>query len=162
MLLLNIALGAGMAIKDVFKVNRKTFLDPAAWLGYSTVKDSILTTWNLMRSQFIVPEPTITETFDQAMTRLNLTEEDIVDRKNQYYFYAAIFLGLAFISFIFAFILLFRERTFAGFCLGLAVTALFSSQAFRYHFWYFQIKQRRLGCTFEEWKDSWLNSSKGT
>jgi intracellular multiplication protein IcmV len=151
-----------MAIKDIFKVTRKTFVDPAAWLGYSSVKDSIQTTWDLMRNQFIVPEATTPETFAEAMTRQNLTEEDIVDRQNQYLFYASIFLVLALISFIFAFILLFHERTFAGFCLGLAVTALFGSQSFRYHFWYFQIKQRRLGCTLEEWKDSLFNSGKGS
>ena len=28
------------------------------------------------------------------------------------------------------------------------------SLAFRYHFWLFQLKQKRLGCTVEQWADS--------
>ena len=46
---------------------------------------------------------------------------------------------------------------FSGFLLScllaIAVSILSLSQAFRYHFWYFQIKHRKLGCTFEEWRE---------
>jgi len=37
-------------------------------------------------------------------------------------------------------------------CFCLFIAAL----CFRYHFWWFQVKKRKLGCTFEEWKESTL------
>jgi len=68
---------------------------------------------------------------------------------------------LVVVSFVFAFYLLLVERTVSGFLIGLAVAGLFASQAFRYHFWYFQIQQRKLGCTLEDWKQSWVKSNPG-
>ena len=38
------------------------------------------------------------------------------------------------------------------FCFSLFITAL----CFRYHFWWFQVKKRKLGCTFDEWKEETL------
>jgi intracellular multiplication protein IcmV len=40
----------------------------------------------------------------------------------------------------------------AGFFLLLTVTALLFANAFRFHFWAFQISQRKLGCTLAEWR----------
>jgi intracellular multiplication protein IcmV len=86
------------------------------------------------------------------MARFNLTPEDIKEREKDYLFYTGIFLLLSVSLFCFGFYLLIVDRTFAGCLLGIATSALFASQAFRYHFWYFQIVQRRLGCTFAEWQ----------
>ena len=38
-----------------------------------------------------------------------------------------------------------------AFIVSLVVMLIALVLAFRYHFWYFQIKQRKLGCTFNEW-----------
>jgi intracellular multiplication protein IcmV len=110
---------------------------------------------------FVVSEPTHTETFEEAMVRLNLTEQDIKEQGERYFNFAVLFITLSILSIVFAFYLLFAERTFAGFLLGLAVTMLFGGQAVRYHFWMFQIRSRRLGCTLEEWKQSLFKSSPG-
>jgi intracellular multiplication protein IcmV len=150
-----------MAIKDIFKVSRKTFINPSGWLGYTELKSSTTTAWELMRGLFYTPKDVNPETFEEAMTRLNLTEEDIKQQSVRYFNFAVLFITLAVVSFLFAFYLLFVEHTFAGCLLGLAVTALFGSQAFRYHFWYFQIQRRKLGCTFEEWKQNWFNPTQG-
>jgi intracellular multiplication protein IcmV len=40
---------------------------------------------------------------------------------------------------------------FLGALLSLVVAFLALALAFRYHFWFFQIKQRRLGCSVSEW-----------
>jgi intracellular multiplication protein IcmV len=38
-----------------------------------------------------------------------------------------------------------------AFIVSLVVTLIALILAYRYHFWYFQMKQRKLGCTFSEW-----------
>ena len=141
-----------MAVKDIFKVSFKTFINPAGWLGLNAVKQNTRTTWDLIKGLFIIPTPERAETFDEAVKRFNLTSADILEREKDYLFYAFIFLVLAVSLLAFGCYLLFVDRSFAGFVLGIAVAALFTSQAFRYHFWYFQMKQRKLGCTFDEWR----------
>jgi intracellular multiplication protein IcmV len=150
-----------MAIKDIFKVSRKTFFNPSGWLGYNEVKGSIQTSWDLMKGMFIIPEPTYKETFEEALIRQGVTDEEAQRRGNDFLTYAIVFLALSVTTFCFSFYILIIERTFAGCLLGMAVTALFAAQAFRFHFWYFQIKKRKLGCTFEEWKQSWFQNGKG-
>ncbi len=150
-----------MPIKDVFKVSRKTFINPSAWIGLPELKDTTKTLWQIVRGLFVVPQAGEPETFEESLARQGLTEEDVKEQAERYFIFAVIFATLAVVSVIFAFYLLFAERTFSGFLLGLAVTILFGSQAFRYHFWVFQIQSRKLGCTFEEWKQSWFKSSPG-
>ena len=150
-----------MALKDVFKVSRKTFLDPSAWVGVSRIKNSSKTIWSVVRDLFIAREAKFNETFDEALVRMKLTEDDINKQAEAFYIYSVVFVTLMAVSFLFGFYLLFVERTITGFLLGVACTALFGGQAFRYHFWVFQIKQRRLGCTFEEWKQSFFTSNPG-
>lgn len=151
-----------MAIRDVFKVNRKTFFNPRAWLGYDVVKSQSLFLYDLIKQIFVKPTPPENvETFEESMQRQNLTEEDIQEAGKTYFSYAILFLILGMISFIFGFYLLILHHTFYGWILSLSVTGLFLVQAFRFHFWYFQIKFRKLGCTFAEWKQGKPFDSEG-
>jgi len=43
----------------------------------------------------------------------------------------------------------------------LALLLLCVAQAFKYHFWLFQIKKNKLGCTFSEWFDHVLAKDRG-
>jgi intracellular multiplication protein IcmV len=150
-----------MAIKDIFKVSRKTFLDPSAWIGIPEIKDSTKTIWQIIRGLVTIPTTSRTETFEEALIRMNLTEQDIKEQSERYFIYAVVFATLVVVTLVFAFYLLLVDWAISGFLIGLAVAALFASQAFRYHFWCFQIQQRKLGCTFQEWKQSWGRSSPG-
>ena len=150
-----------MAIKDVFKVSRKTFINPSAWLGIPEIKDHTRTIWQLVRGLFVAPQAVYNETFEEALVRMKLTEEDIKNQAESFFIYSVVFATLCVVSFVFAFYLLFVDRSFSGCLLGMAVTALFGAQAVRYNFWVFQIQQRRLGCTLEEWKRSFFNASPG-
>lgn len=149
-----------MAVKDVFKVSRKTFFNPRAWLGYDALKDQTRTIWTIAKDAAAVPQPEHVETFEEAMVRLNIKEEDLKGIARDYFFYALFFLGLAVADFIYGLYLLFHHHAFLGLVLALAVCAFILVQAFRYHFWHFQIKNRKLGCTFEEWKSGKI-SAKG-
>lgn len=141
-----------MPIKDVLKVSRKTFFNPRGWFGYDALKENTLGLWVVLKDLFTVDQPTRQETFEEAIKRLKLTEEDLKNSAQSYTILTTIFVILGSISFLFCFYFLFYHQTLAGCVLAIATAAIFFSQAFRYHFWLFQIKHRKLGCTFEEWR----------
>src|SRR5689334_14388864 len=122
-----------MAIKDAFKVNRKTFFNPKAWIDYDILKDQTKTVFGLFKAVFAKPTAGREETFEEAKKRLNLTEEDINEARKNYLFFALIFavlgVGLLALSFYFLF-----TGHLLGFLLGIAVCALLFAQAFRNHF----------------------------
>lgn len=141
-----------MPIKDVFKVSRKTFINPSAWIGYKSLSNGTKAIWGVIKDTITPDKPQRQETFEQAMQRFKLTETDIQKQSKDYFFYSISFVLLAAFSFMASFYFLFIHKTFAGLLLGFAVTALFLAQAFRFNFWHFQIKHRKLGCTFDEWR----------
>jgi intracellular multiplication protein IcmV len=149
---INCTSGGFMPVKDVFKVSRKTFFNPRAWLGYDELKNQTKTIWDTLRALFTSSKPQRQETFEQAMQRLQLSEKDIKEKQATYLNYAIAFIILAVCSFLSSFYYLIHHHTFSGMILGFAVTTLFATQAFRFHFWYFQIKHRKLGCTYKEWR----------
>ena len=55
---------------------------------------------------------------------------------------------------------LFIEGGHKGGIVALVVMFIALVLAFRYHFWYFQIKQRKLGCTIQEWFNHGLKGIK--
>lgn len=142
-----------MAVKDIFKVNRKTFFNPRAWLNYDALKQQTRLVYDIGRD-VLTPEtaPARKETFEEALVRLNLTEDDIKETSENYLFYSVLFLGCSLVVFAASFVMLFYYNTISGWLIALAITALLLTQAFRFNFWHFQIKYRKLGCTFEEWK----------
>jgi intracellular multiplication protein IcmV len=149
-----------MAIKDIFKVSRKTFFNPTAWLGLSTILGTFKNSWRIIRALFIVPTVKHAETFEQAAVRLNLTEADIKESEQRFLLFALLFLVLGCGAFVYGFYLLFEHGTVSGLLLALAVAGLLLTQAFRFHFWFFQIKYRKLGCTFQEWRQGRPNASR--
>lgn len=146
-----------MSIKQVFSVSRKTFINPRGWLGYDALKAHSQTLWKLIKVLFSRATPEYTETFDEAMHRLGLNESDIENTKNSYLSFAIFFLILAVATLFLGLYLIIKYVSIAGLVLALASTALFLSQAFKYHFWYFQIKHRKLGCTYEEWRSGTIH-----
>lgn len=140
-----------MAILDIFKVSFRTFFNPKAWIGTTNIRATTGIIWGITKSLFIPPKPERTETFDQAMERLDLNKEDVLKKQNTFLSYSTLFVILAGFSFATSFFLAMQYHSFYGWLFSILMTMLFLSQAFRYHFWYFQIKHRKLGCTFQEW-----------
>jgi intracellular multiplication protein IcmV len=151
-----------MAIKDVVKVSRKTFFNPRAWLGYDTLKESTQGFIGIVRGVLgrRTFEPGEKETFSEAAARFNLTEKDIKDLQLTYFSYALLFFLIALLIFAYCIWLLIHWHINA-FILALALVAMMLSQAFRFHFWYFQIKHRKLGATLNEWLKGKLQGGGG-
>jgi intracellular multiplication protein IcmV len=148
-----------MGIRSLLKVSRKTFFDPKAWVDYETVKTSNKTIWDSIKGLFVPVQTGNKETFVEAMARFGLKESDIELTQKNYFMISIVLAGLGLIATIFAFYLLFAVKSFQGWLLSMAVIALLLSQAFKYNFWAFQIKHRKLGCTFDEWINGKINEA---
>jgi intracellular multiplication protein IcmV len=90
------------------------------------------------------------ETFEEALVRLNLSEEDIQRRTKEFNGLLLVFRIIATVLAIY-FIYALWHRYFIASLGTLGILLVVSGQMFRYHFWLFQIRSRRLGCTFKEW-----------
>lgn len=93
------------------------------------------------------------ETFDEAVARMNLTEADLEERKKMFLMQVFIYLGAGFAVLGYAVWLAFGGY-FVEMFLAFLVALLALAYAFRSHFWLFQMKHRKLGCTFKEYLDS--------
>lgn len=150
-----------MAIRDIFKISWKTFINPLGWIDYEGLRNQNIIIFSAIKSLFAGTPAEHTETFEQAKKRLGLNEEEVQASANRYRVYAIVFLFLGLAVFIYTFYLLFAHFTLIGFMLGLSVTGLFLAYAFKYDFWAFQIKRRKLGATFAEWKRHVLGDKEG-
>jgi hypothetical protein len=145
-----------MAIRDVFKISRKTFINPSGWMDYDSLRLQNKTIWIVLRDLFSRPVPRREESFSAAMKRLHLTEKDVRDGAKNYRIFAGMFFLIGLALLFYTFYLLFRHTAFLGCILGLAACALVFAQAFKYDFWSSQMRKRKLGLTFQEWQQSLL------
>ncbi len=117
--------------------------------------------WDRMRSftlyltrgfkKFFIPQKAeVRESFEAAKARLNLSDKDLIARQKGLLRLSLLMVSMAVVLFIYA-IYHFFTGGYIAFILSLVVMAIALVLAFRYHFWYFQIKNRKLGCTLNEW-----------
>lgn len=149
-----------MAIRDMFKISRKTFLNPTGWIDYDNLKFRTQTMWDVLKGLFTIETADRVETFEQSMQRQGLSEAAVEQLKKTYQLYTVIFFICGLLLFFYSFYLLFGPHTLAGFLIGVAGSGVFFSQAFRFDFWVMQMTQRKLGMTFDDWKSRILGDKR--
>lgn len=123
------------------------------WIGWDHIK-SMTRLIGLLGKDILTPQRAFEqETFEQAVTRLGLTEGMIEAQKRQFSIFVYAFLIAALFIFCYGVYLAFCQNWY-GLVLALALTAFSLSQAFRYDFWVFQLTNRKLGCSIQEWWNS--------
>jgi len=132
-------------LKSVFNVR--------SWIDYDRLK-SFTTYLGTGIKKMFVPEPIdvvdTSTSFKEMVTSLNLSEQDLADRARGLYRLSIIMGVIAGAMFVYAI----WHMVFGNWkatIVSLVVSCLGLVLAFRYHFWYFQIKERKLGCTLREW-----------
>lgn len=138
-----------MGITSFLTTVIKPFINVPKWIGYSQLKTSTRGIKDIVKGLFIPAQPTRQEAFAEAIVRLGLTEADIEQRKKEFSRLQWTFLIIGLVIFSYG-IYLFSEGSFKGGIASVAITLVPLAQAFRYHFWLFQLRQRKLGCTFRE------------
>lgn len=139
-----------MGIINGVKKTTTSFFNLRQWADYDRMKESSKGLLRTIKSLFIPAKSQYHESFEQAMQRLKISEPDIKAREHEFY-YMAILMFVVMLASIGYLIYHITSLHIFGAVVSVAVVAVAASMAFRYHFWYFQTKQRKLGCSFREW-----------
>ena len=123
------------------------------WMSLDYIQETFSRTRLILAGMMTPKKAERDETFEQAMDRLGLTEEDIEQRTREFTKLTLSFsiIGLLVLSYG-AFMLFKGHPWITLITVFLSVYAF--SQAFHFHFWLFQVKNRKLGCSVSEWFNS--------
>lgn len=141
----------GQVLKSIFNIR--------AWLDLDGIKEVFNTIVDTIKRLFIPEIPKQTESLAHVKERLGLTEEGIKERMRVFYRLTMYTLVLAVLVGIYS-IHLILIGSYHATCLSLAIMCIVFAFSFRYHFWYFQLKKGKLGCTFKEWLHEGLLGAK--
>lgn len=125
-------------------------IDVRGWFDWDRMKAFTQYLVSGIGQLFVPQKAKVVEPFEEAKARMNLTDSELLARQKGLFRLSIIMVVFAILLFVYAVTLL-VEGSIRGFILGLVVTTIALILAFRYHFWYFQIKERKLGCTIQEW-----------
>lgn len=123
------------------------------WMGWNQIADSGKFINSLAKDVFKTkPDGKLRdEKFEDACRRLNLTSGILLQRQKHFLRYAIFFVCLSFALFAYGIYLLIFGGFFMAFLICLSLTCVSLSLAFREHFWYIQIRHRRLGISLKDW-----------
>jgi intracellular multiplication protein IcmV len=124
--------------------------DVKQWIDYDRVSAYTVYLYEGTKRLFVKQPVIAKESFDEAKNRLGLSDIDIMIRMQALRRVAILMLVFAILLICYSGYRLWAGHYLASF-IGFVAMGVSLALAFRYHFWYFQFKERRLGCTFTEW-----------
>lgn len=135
------------------------FFNVRAWADYDRTKSFTTFLVNGFKRLFVPRQEVGTESFEDVAKKMNLSESDLEAKQKALLRLSLIMVGLAIAIFLYLiYQLIFGSLKAAIVCFVVSLIALVL--AFKYHFWYFQIKNKKLGCTIEQWYKQGLMGEK--
>ncbi len=121
------------------------------WLDYETIKGGLAYFVSLARSIYSrKPGTGFDETYEMAKERLNLTDAEIELQAKNYLLISWVYL-IASLGLLGYTAYLLYHRHFLSGSLTACITLYAITFCIRNHFWHYQLKQKRLGCSLVEW-----------
>lgn len=151
-------MGVGRYVKNTVKNNTNI----RKWSAWDAIADNARVIASLakgLKGPDLSAAPAVTQTFDEMAEQYGFTEDKLRVRMKLHFRVAFFCLLLALVALVWVVVLLFKLM-FLSSIVALSVAMLMFSYAFREHFYYFQIKQRRLNCTMKEWFFSFFSNQK--
>jgi uncharacterized membrane protein YphA (DoxX/SURF4 family) len=128
-----------------------SFVNVRAWVAYDELVANLGNTCGFFKRFFSRYQKEIRkESYEEAVARMALTEEQLQHRKNTFLKSAITYLIFVLILCGYAIYLSIKSKFLALFLvLFLLVPTILIT--YREHFWYMQMERKKLGCTFCEW-----------
>lgn len=130
----------------------KPFVDFPRWLNISELKRNNKTLYGFAKD-IAKPElpPVHQETFEQAMVRLQLTEKDVLVRRA--FFLRMTMVYVLIIAALVAYVIYLWtvDASILSISMLFSLLLVAAALAFKQHFWFIQMKSRRLGLSFGDW-----------
>lgn len=145
--------------RGVMRGMGRTLMDLPTWFSLEYFRSANRSILDLVKGSFTFSgkKEQSEADFELAMQRQGVTEADLAERVVAFKRNTIIMSSFGGIVAIYTLYLLF-SGVFVGFLIGAVVAGLSFVKAFQYSLWGFQIKQRKLGCTFQEWREAMLGS----
>lgn len=137
----------------------KSCVDVKSWISYDTVVSGGKAFSNSFKALSTPRKATFQETFEEAVKRLDLSEEALQVIAKRFLYQSYFFLLTAAVTAVYMLHLLWKGALFPGF-ISLLILMLFLTRAFETHFYHFQIEHRKLGCTIKEWFQGCIKEEK--
>ena len=120
------------------------------WADWDRMKAYTLYLGTAIKNLFVPQNNEASESFEEAQKRMHISDSAMLVKQKSLFRLSLLMLVIAMLLFAYALYHLILGN-FLAFILSLVVMMIAGVLAFRYHFWYFQIKERKLGCTISEW-----------
>ena len=120
------------------------------WMGVADLKHNAKSLKTLVQRMTSIQEPEHEETYHEALERLGLSDADVKKRQQQFFVMACVYGILALCVVAYGCHLLWHDHLLSA-LMCLPILSVLLSFAFREHFWFTQLKHKRLGFTFREW-----------
>jgi intracellular multiplication protein IcmV len=139
-----------MSKKPTVKKVLKSFVDVPRWIGFSSLRATGSQIGGMARNLFSTAKPQFEETYEEAVQRMQLSEEALQKRMTTFFRMAVLYFVIGLCLLVYTGVLFFYGHLTST-MLSLVLSFVLFTFAFREHFWYTQMKLKRLGCTFKEW-----------
>ena len=128
----------------------KKFFNLRLWMGADRIKSY----WQYIVSStknMLIPKKKVEgESFEEAKSRMNLSDDELLIRQRSLFHLSLLMVAICIALGAYAIYHLFYG-SISAFFLTLSILCVSAVMAFRYHFWSFQIKEKKLGCSVREW-----------
>lgn len=150
-----------MGFKSGMKRGFFSGLNVKRWVGMDHIKENGRTIGKLFKTVMKngPKETTHPESFKEAMHRYNMTEKDLKARMKTAKKIITFSLVVSAAVLLYLFYLIAHHRIIPSFVCFMMIFLLLA-YGFREHFNLYQMRQRRLGCSFKEYFNSLLKGSK--
>lgn len=142
------------AIGRVFK----PFVNFPRWMGLRQLKNNAAAIKAMFKDLRLYRPEVRRETFEEAMQRMNLTEDQLKERMRTCLMMSIVYSFASLCFLIYTIYMIFHFHL--GMILGILITILMAVFAYRESFWYFQMKTRKLGNTVHDWVSFMLKRGK--
>ena len=139
-----------MATKYGFRRLTKRVFNINQWLGVELLKCGGKDIFKLYRKLTVIDQPKFNESFEEAVIRQQLTENDIQQKRRYFQMTSSIYGVLLLFGIVYAIYLTANYGYAIGF-MGVVYCFLMFSFYFRESFWLMQINKRKLGMNFYDW-----------
>lgn len=127
-----------------------SILNVRYWFDWERVRSFTLYLSNGLKRMFVPQNATDGESFKEVTQKLEINDSDLLLKQKALFRLSVLMLIAAGLILGYSGYQLFYG-SFKAVIVSIIVALIALALAFRYHFWYFQIKHRKLGCTFDEW-----------
>jgi intracellular multiplication protein IcmV len=124
--------------------------DVRRWSDFDRMKTFTVYLAEGFKRLFVPLRAEESETFSEALKQYSISKEALIKKQNALLRLSILMCLVAFGFLSYAMYMLMLGSWYSA-LLSLVVMLIALALAFRYHFWFFQMKKHKLGCTFQEW-----------